>query len=134
MADIESQARLNSVFTDEEIVAAEREASLCGDRFTAQQLLGPQAASSVLAGDYQVIWLPSARSQLEQAAASKQDEAIAEPVQRVSKLLSESPSQKGDELLGRTRLAQAGSFQVLYRVDEPDKLVTVLGLKRSGQA
>lgn len=133
MADVQSQARQKGAFTDEEVAAAEREADKCGDRFTAEQLLGKQGTSSQSANAYQVVWIPSARSQLEQSAASKEAAALAEPVQSVSKLLGEAPAQQGQELLGRARLAETGSCQVLYRVDEPDKLVTVLGLKRSAK-
>jgi len=131
MADIQSQARQKGAFTDEEIAAATQEADKCGDRFTAEQLLGANAASSQSKNTYQVVWIPSARSQLEQAASSKQAASIAEPVQSVSNLLGQSPAEQGKALLGRARLAEAGSCQVLYRVDEPDKLVTVLGLKKA---
>ena len=131
MADVQSQARQKGAFTDEEIAAATQEADKCGDRFTAEQLLGRPGASSQPANAYQVVWIPSARSQLEQSAASKGTASIAEPVELVNELLRQSPAQQGKELLGRARLAEAGSCQVLYRVDEPDKLVTVLGIKRS---
>ena len=131
MADVQSQAREKGAFTDAEIAAATQEADKCGDRFTAEQLLGEQTTSSQSKHTYQVVWIPSARSQLEQAASNKEAASIAEPVQSVSKLLGQSPAEQGKELLGRARLAEAGSCQVLYRVDEPDKLVTVLGVKRS---
>ena len=131
MADIQSQAKQKGAFTDEEIAAAEKEADKCGDRFTAEQLAGSQAAGTPSGSGYQVVWIPSARSQLELSTSSAGSASMAEPVQSVSKLLGQSPAQQGKELLGRARIAEAGSWQILYRVDEPDKLVTVLGMKRS---
>jgi hypothetical protein len=129
MADIQSQADQKSAFTDEEIAAVEKEADKCGDRFTTAQLLGKQGTDDRSSGGYQVVWLPSARSRVEQSASGSTQPVNSAAVQSVNELLAESPSQHGNEVLGRARLAKAGSWQVLYRVDEPDKLVTVLGVK-----
>lgn len=80
---------------------------------------------------FQVVWLPSARAQLQKISALNSDAArqTAEQVQSLSQRLSDSPQQPGKQQPGGARLVQAGSWQVLYRVDEADSLVTVLGVK-----
>jgi hypothetical protein len=125
MATAELKIPEQRAFTDEEIATAEKEADKCGDRFTTEQMLPGQASIDQASSPYQVIWLPSARPE------SQQGSSPSELVQTLGRLLGDSPTTYGEQLLGRARLVALGSWQVLYRVDEPDKLVTILAAKQS---
>jgi hypothetical protein len=122
MADVQTTAKYRSSFTDEEIAAAEREADRCGDRFTTERLLGSAQPSEGTAGRATIVWMPAVAEHLRSQT---------QQVQAIANRLLQAPDQTGHEVLGRSRVLSEGGSDVLFRYDQPDKLVTVLAVKQS---
>ena len=131
MPQRESKSTPPIAFTPEEILAAEKESNQCGDRFTTAQLLEQQpSAEKGSEGGYQVLWLPEARSQFKTLAEGND---LEKPVRDVENRLTATPAQIGCELgANHSRIVRSGPLNVLFRVDEGDRLVTIMAVKKDG--